>query len=221
MNVFLSAVQSCILREKNPNPNLLRNHLRHEMQRKINDRNEYSAVSQTEDRAWFSCTKMQAQMCTRGLWDPPSARWVHNTPVTSLSAECARHCQRAGEALACVACTLSSYLQDRFSLFPFGQVHPSLLEMKIILQTSLVFPPLIAENCLFQERRIMKCYFLWRKQSHTSEFSAWIIICIPHLLHSESSLWALANWTAIKKKETGVISAVLEITGNTASLQEF
>lgn len=71
MNVFLSAVQSYILWEKKKNkPNLLRNHLRHEMQRKINDRNEYSAVSQTEDTAWFSCTKTQAQMSPRGLWEP-------------------------------------------------------------------------------------------------------------------------------------------------------
>lgn len=159
MNVFLSAVQSCILREKNPNPNLLRNHLRHEMQRKINDRNEYSAVSQTEDRAWFSCTKMQAQMCTRGLWDPPSAQRVHNTPVTSLSAECARHCQRAGEALACVTCTLSSYLQDRFSLFSFGQVNPSLLGMKIILQTSLVFLPLLLKIVCFRSEESWNVLF--------------------------------------------------------------
>lgn len=72
MNVFLCAVQSCILWEKkNPtNPNLLRNHLRHKMQRKTNNRNEYCAVSQTEDMAWFSCTKTQAQMWPQGLWEP-------------------------------------------------------------------------------------------------------------------------------------------------------
>lgn len=130
-----------------------------------------------------------------GSGNPPSARWVHNTPVISLSAECARHYQRAGEALACVTCTLSSYLEDRFSLFSFGQVHPSLLGMKIILQTSLVFPPLIAENCLLQEWRIMKHYFLWRKQSHTSEFSAWIIVCIPHCctLSQAYGLWQIGG----------------------------
>jgi len=52
-----------------PKPNLLRNHLRHEMQGKINDRNEYSAVSPTEDMAWFSCTRTQAQRYPQGLWE--------------------------------------------------------------------------------------------------------------------------------------------------------
>lgn len=61
------------------------------------------------------------------------------------------HCQRAGEALACVTCTLSSHLQDRFSLFSFGQDHPSLLGMKIIFQTRWVFPSFIAEYCLLWE----------------------------------------------------------------------
>lgn len=121
INVFLSAVQSYILWKKNPNANLLRNHLRHEMQRKINGRKEQSAVSQTEDMAWFSCSELQAQMCPCGLWEPTFRR------VISLSAARARHCQRAGEALACVASTLPSHLQDTFSLVSFGQVHPSLL----------------------------------------------------------------------------------------------
>lgn len=73
----------------------------------------------------------------------------------SLHSTCT-HCQRAGEALACVTCTLSSHLQDRFSLFSFSQDHPSVLGMKIIFQTHWVFPSFIAEYCLLQEWRIMK-----------------------------------------------------------------
>lgn len=108
----------------------------------------------------------------------------------SLHSTCT-HCQRAGEALACVTCTLSSHLQDRFSLFSFGQDHPSLLGMKIIFQTHWVFPSFIAEYCLLWEWRIMKPRPRKVKQSYTSEFSAWIFVCIPHLLLSESSQ---ANW---------------------------
>lgn len=39
----------------------------------------------------------------------------------------------------------------------------------------------------------MKSYFLRRNPSHTSEFSAWVFVCIPHLLPSDSSFRALAN----------------------------
>ena len=177
-------------------------------------------------RTWLGSAALEHRLrgILKGSGKLPSTPWVHSTPVIFLSAACACQCRRAGEALACITCTLSSYLQDRFSLFYFGEVHPSLPGIKIIFQINFVFPPFLAASCLLQEWRIvkpMKSYFLWRKQPYTSEFSAWIIACIPHLLHSESSIWALANWRDIEEQETTAISGVLEITGNTASLQEF
>lgn len=73
-------------------------------------------------RTWLgsAAPKRRFRCVLEGSRNPPSAHWVHSMPAISLSAACARQCWRAGEALAFVACTLSSYLQDRFSLFSFG-----------------------------------------------------------------------------------------------------
>lgn len=76
---------------KNPNPSLLRNHLRREMQGKINDRNEYSAVSQTEDVAWFSCrlgSKVGSDVSWRALGSTLCTAGLQHACDFSLGSTC-------------------------------------------------------------------------------------------------------------------------------------
>lgn len=133
----------------------------------------------------------------------------------SLHSTCT-HCQRAGEALACVTCTLSSHLQDRFSLFSFGQGHPSLLGMKIIFQTHWVFPSFIAEYCLLQEWRIMKARprkVIFFERNNLTPVS----FLHEYLFASHICCWVKPG--KLERRRPGVISGVLEIAGNTALLQ--